>query len=156
MDGLGPLEHPQFWLIPPALCVLVAAHLNRRQLTESQMTTIRYACAIAMYTSSTADIFINGVARAPWLPLVLAGISILGIMAGILLRVRAFLYLGTSFLLVSLFTMIWYAAVELQRTWIWWVSGIVTGALIIMLFAIFEKRRDDVLRMVDELREWER
>ena len=66
-----------------------------------------------IYVSSTADIFINGVAEAPWLPLVLAGLSIAGIFAGILLRVRAFLYLGTSFLVLALLTIIWYAAVDL-------------------------------------------
>ena len=111
--------------------------------------------AIVIYTSSTADIFINGVAEAPWLPVLLGGISIAGIFAGILLRVRAFLYLGTSFLVVALLTIIRYAAVELQHTWIWWVSGIVTGILIIAIFALFEKKRDEVLLMVEELKQWE-
>ena len=55
---------------------------------------------------------------------------------------------------LSLFTIVWYAAVELDRTWVWWVSGIITGMMIIAVFAVFEKRRDDVLRMVDQMREW--
>jgi len=87
--------------------------------------------------------------------LVLAALSIAGVFAGILLRVRAFLYLGTVFLVVALFTMIWYAAVELERTWIWWVCGIVTGVLIIALFGLFEKKRDEMLRMVEKLKQWE-
>jgi hypothetical protein len=156
VDGLDFLQHPQLWLIPPALCVLAAGHLCRRQLTESQLTASRYAAAVVVYVASTADIFIHGVANAPWLPLVLAGISLVGIFAGIWLRVRAFLYLGVSFLMVSLLTIIWYAAVELERTWIWWVSGIVAGVLIIALFALFEKRRDDMLRLVENLKTWER
>ena len=108
-----------------------------------------------IYASSTADIFINGVAEAPWLPVVLAAISIAGVFAGILMQVRAFLYLGTSFLLVAILTVIWHAAIEEQRTWILWIAGIVTGALIIALFGAFEKRRDDVLRLVDRLKQWE-
>ena len=68
-----------------------------------------------IYVSSTADIFINGVADAPWLPAVLAGLSIVGVLAGILLRVRAFLYLGTAFLVVALMTIIWHAAIQQQR-----------------------------------------
>ena len=80
----------------------------------------------------------------------LAGLSILGVLAGILLRVRAFLYLGTAFLVVALMTIIWHAAE--RHTWIWWLTGIVTGALIIALFGLFEKRRDDVLRVVEELK----
>ena len=91
----------------------------------------------------------------PWLPAVLAALSILGVFAGILLRVRAFLYLGTAFLVVALMTIIWHAAIHEQRTWILWVAGIVTGALIIALFGLFEKRRDDVLRMVEQLKQWQ-
>jgi hypothetical protein len=155
-EGLGLAEHPQLWLIPPALCVLVAGYLNRERLAPEQSAAMRYGAAIVIYASSTADIFINGVADAPWLPAVLAGLSIVGVFAGILLRVRAFLYLGVTFLAVAIVTVIWYAAIEQQRTWILWVAGIVTGIAIIALFGVFEKRRYDVLRVVERLRQWER
>ena len=154
-EGLDLTEHPQLWLIPPALCALAAGYINRERLTPQQSAALRYASAIVIYVSSTADIFINGVADAPWLPAVLAGLSILGVLAGILLRVRAFLYLGTAFLVVALMTIIWHAAIEQQRTWILWVAGILTGVLIIALFGLFEKRRDDVLRVVEQLKHWE-
>ncbi len=153
--GLGLLEHPQLWLIPPALSVLIAAYLNRGRLERSQLTSIRYGAATVIYVSSTADIFLNGVAEAPWLPLVLAGLSIAGIFAGILWRVRSFLFLGTAFLLLALLTIIWHAAVDLEQTWLWFATGIVTGVLIIALFAVFEKKRQDVLELVEKLRQWE-
>jgi hypothetical protein len=154
-EGLGLAEHPQLWLIPPAVCVLVASYLNRDRLNGQQMTSIRYVAAIVIYAASTADIFLNGVAEAPWLPGVLALFAIAGVFAGIMLRVRAFLFLGTTFLIVSLMTIIWTAAVHIGHTSVWWVSGIVAGVLIIVLFGIFEKRRDDVLRVVDNLRHWD-
>ena len=97
----------------------------------------------------------NGVGEAPWLPIVLGALSVGGILAGILLRVRAFLYLGTSFLLVALFTIIWHAAVEKEMTWIWWICGIVAGALIITLFGVFEKKRLAMLQLVEKVRHWE-
>jgi hypothetical protein len=155
VGGFGLLEHPQLWLIPPALCVLAAAFLNRDRLSAAQMTTVRYITSMTIYVSSTADIFLQGVAQAPWLPLVLAALAIAGVFAGILLRVRAFLFLGTSFLVLSILTIIWHAAVDLDQTWIWWASLIVAGVAIIALFAIFEKRRQDVLRMVKQLKQWE-
>ena len=155
VEGMSFLEHPQFWLVPPAICVLIAAYLNRNQLDNEQMTGIRYSSAIVIYASSTTDILIHGVAAAPWLPAVLAAISITGIFVGILLQVRAFLYLGTSFLCVALFSVIWMAAVELQHTWVWWVSGIVAGILVITIFAVFEKKRDDIRHLIDHLRHWE-
>jgi hypothetical protein len=152
-EGLDLTQHPQLWLIPPALCALVAGYINRQRLTDQQSAALRYASAIVIYVSSTADIFINGVGEAPWLPGVLAALSIIGGLAGIVLRVRAFLYLGTAFLVVAIMTVIWHAAEA--HTWIWWLTGIVTGALIIALFGLFEKRRDDVLRIVEGLKHWQ-
>jgi hypothetical protein len=154
-EGFGFVEHPQMWLIPPALCALAAGYINRAALTAQQSAALRYAAAIVIYASSTADVFINGVANAPWLPAVLAALSILGVLAGIVLRVRAFLFLGTTFLVVSLMTVIWHAAIHERHTWILWVAGIITGTLIIAMFGLFEKRRDDVLRMVEQLKQWE-
>jgi fructose-specific phosphotransferase system IIC component len=154
-DGLGILDHPQLWLIPPSLCVLVASYLNRDRLSPAEMTTVRYLCSTTIYAASTADIFLNGVAEAPWLPLVLAGISILGILAGIILRARAFLLLGTAFLVIAMLTVIWYAAVDLHQTWLWYLSGIVLGALILAMFAVFEKKRQEVLDVVERLKEWD-
>ena len=154
-DGFGFLVHPQVWLIPPALCVLAAAYLNRSQLSDDQMTTLRYLASMMIYLSSTADIFLVGVAQAPWLPLVLGGLSIAGILAGIALRVRAFLLLGTGFLGLALCTIIWHAAVDLDQTWILYACGIVAGVLIIALFAMFEKKRRDVLDVFERIRQWE-
>ena len=50
--------------------------------------------------------------------------------------------------------MIWHAAVDRHHMWVWWVSGIVLGAAILALFAVFEKRRNDVLRLIEEIRHW--
>ena len=152
--GYRLFEHPQLWLIPPALCVLAAAHLNRRQLGEAALAAIRYACLTVIYVSSTSDIFIQGVAQNPSLPLVLGGLSIAGVFAGIWLRVRAFLFLGVSFLAVSLLTIIWHAAVDLQQTWLWSACGIVAGIAIIAIFAVFEKKRDSVLEAIQTLKQW--
>ena len=147
-------QHPQLWLIPAAISVLVAAHLNRKDFSEAQMTGIRYMCLATIYVSSTADIFINGVATSPWLPLVLAGLSVAGVFAGMIFRVRAFLLLGSLFLLLAIGTMIKFASVNFGWTWLWYVAGIITGAAIITTFAIFEKQRADVMRLVEEFKDW--
>ena len=62
---------------------------------------------------------------------------------------------GPGILVLVVFTMIWHAAVDYYHTWVWWVSGIVLGAAIIALFAVFEKRRDDMLRLLEEIRRWD-
>ncbi|HKU74199.1 MAG TPA: hypothetical protein VJR02_09780 [Pyrinomonadaceae bacterium] len=135
------LQHPQLWLVPVALSVLIAAYLNEEKLTEDQMTGVRYLSLVTIYVSSTADIFINGVANSPWLPLILGSFSLAGVFAGILFRIRGLLLLGSIFLLLSIVTMIWYASANFGWTWLWYVAGIVTGATIIFMFAVFEKNR---------------
>ncbi|MBN1342590.1 MAG: hypothetical protein JXQ73_07920 [Phycisphaerae bacterium] len=150
--GLGISRHPQLWFIPPALAVLVAGHLNRARLTEQQRQVLHYACLLAVYLSSTADVFLIGVAQAPWLPLVLAGLSIVGVLVGFVSRVRSFLMLGTGFLCLSLMTMIWHAATNLGWTWVWYVAGIVLGASIITVFALFEKKRNEMNAWLEQLK----
>ena len=150
------LQHPQLWLIPVALSALIAVYLNEKDFSQEQMASIRYLCLVTIYASSTADIFINGVADSPWLPLILAALSLAGVFGGIVFRIRGFLLLGSVFLLLSIITMIWYASANLGWTWLWYVAGIVTGATIIFMFAVFEKKRSEVLRVVEGLKEWER
>jgi hypothetical protein len=149
------LVHPQMWLVPSALIVLAAEHHNRDRISEPESNALRYLALLAIYVSSTADLFIAGLGTSVILPVVLAVLSISGVLAGILLRVRAFLYLGVTFLFVVIFTMIWHAAVGQHQIWVWWASGIVLGAAIIALFAVFEKRRNDVLRVLEQLKKWD-
>jgi hypothetical protein len=142
----GFLQHPQLWLAPAALSVLAAAYLNEDKLTKDQMTGIRYLSLMTIYVSSTADIFINGVANSPWLPLILGSFSLAGIFAGIVFRIRGMLLMGSLFLLLSIVTMIWYASDNFGWTWLWYVFGIATGAAIILTFAMFEKKKHADLR----------
>jgi hypothetical protein len=151
--GVGFLAHPQLWLIPLALIVLTAEHLNRDRLPAAQALALRYFGLVLLYVSSTADLLLAGLGDIG-LSLVLAVLSVLGVLAGIQLRVRAFLFAGLTFLLLVIFVRIWYAAVTQAQTWVWWVSLIVLGIAILALFAVFEKRRNDVLRLVEELKRW--
>jgi hypothetical protein len=155
ISGWGIAQHPQVWFIPAALSVLAAAQLNRSRLTPDTLRTIRYGCLLVVYVSSTADVFLNGVAVAPWLPLVLAGLSVAGVLVGVMFRVRPFLFLGTAFLALSVVTMIYYASSQLQWTWIWYVAGILLGSAIIVLFALFEKKRTEMLALVEGLKQWQ-
>ena len=149
-------QHPQLWLIPVALSVLVAAYLNEKKLSDDQLASVRYLSLVTIYASSTADIFINGVENSPWLPLILSVFSLAGIFSGIIFRIRGLLFLGSVFLLLSIITMIWFASANLGWTWLWYVAGIMTGATIIFMFALFEKKRSEVLRVVEGLKDWDK
>jgi hypothetical protein len=148
-------QHPQLWLIPVALSVLVAGHVNRDQLTKDQTTMIRYATLMMIYVSSTSDIFINGVGESPWLTMILLALSVIGVLAGMVMRIRAFLFLGTAFLLLSLLAIIWMASVNLNWGGRWAVIGIAFGVLIVIAFTFFEKKRREMLELVERLKQWQ-
>jgi len=154
------LTHPQLWLIPIAMAALATEFLHHDRLSTTQSTFLRYLSLSLIYVSSTADMFIDmfmhGVDIDWRLPLVLMLLAAAGAMAGVVLRIRSFLILGITFLVLDIITMIWYAAVDLEQTWIWYASGIVLGAVIIAIFALFEKRRHDILAAVEQLKQWER
>ena len=78
----------------------------------------------------------------------------MGVLAGILFRVRSYLYLGAGFLGLVVVSMIWHAAVGRGQTWVWWASGVVLGVAILVLFAVFEKRRPTALATLEGLRAW--
>jgi hypothetical protein len=41
-----------------------------------------------------------------------------------------------------------------HRFGFWWVSGIVLGVAMLTLFGLFEKRGNDVLKMIDTMKSW--
>jgi hypothetical protein len=154
--GVGFLHHPQLWLIPIALAALVGEYLNHDRLSAAESTAFRYLALSVIYLSSTADMFIAGLGKDWRLPLVLMLLSVAGVFAGLLLRVRSFIMLGIVFLLLDIVAMIWYAAVDLEQTWIWYACGIVLGAAVIALLALFEKRRNNLLAAMEKLKQWDR
>ncbi len=152
---LNFLDRPQLWLIPAALCALVAEYVHHDRLREGPSAAIRYMALSMIYVSSTVE-FMRGVGESVWLPLVLIGLSLTGVLAGILLRVQSFLYLGVTFVLFVLVRMIFYAAFQQGQMWVFWSACVCLGAVIIGLFAVFEKRRNDVLAALGRFKQWEK
>jgi hypothetical protein len=148
--------NPQLWLIPPALSVLAAAQMNRRRLAPETLAGIRYAATLVIYVSSTSEIFTRGFAVGLYPPMILLGLAVAGALAGIALRVQAFLFLGTTFTLVALLAMVRHAAHALENPWPWWVFGISLGVAVLVLLAVFEKKRAELMLLATRLRQWER
>jgi hypothetical protein len=154
-DGFHFTQHPQFWLIPPAASLLVAAQLNRTRLTPTQLNAMRYGSLIAIYLSSTSEVFFTSVGSSFWAPIFLSLLSLAGIAGGIGLRIRAFLYVGTSFLFLSMFSMVWHAYQNIRHVGIWWAFGIALGVGILTLYGVFEMKRREIKSWIERLRQWE-
>jgi hypothetical protein len=110
---------------------------------------------MVIYVSSTGEMFISGIGETLWPPMLLAAMSIAGVLIGIMLRIRAFLYLGTSFLLLAIISMVWHAAQNIEHVWPWWAFGIASGIAILVLFGVFEKNRHQVQQAIDRMRQWD-
>jgi hypothetical protein len=97
--------------------VLAAEQVNRGRLRPAQALALRYAGLLLVYLSSTADLFLTGLGNGVQLPSALALLSVAGVLLGTVLRVRAFLFLGVTFLSLAVFAQIWHAAVGRVQTW---------------------------------------
>ncbi len=153
--GLGFFDHPQLWLIPIGLSALLAEHLNYDRLTKTQSALLRYVALSLIYVSSSTE-FLSHLGESLWLPLVLILLSVLGVLAGIVLRMRSFVVLGITFLTLVIVTMICHAALVDNQMWIFWVFCICVAFAIIALSAVLSKRHDDILAALMRFRQWQR
>lgn len=84
-------------------------------------------------------------------------LSLIGIFAGLALRIRAFLYIGTAtFLITSSYHLVIFI---LRYPFLKWIVGLLVGIALIFIAANFESRRqqfNSLLRNTnDEFQEWE-
>lgn len=148
-------EHPQFWLLPPALASLAFAEFNRKRLEPAALVATRYISILVAYLSSTAEIFLKAFEGQLWQPILLLALALCGVAAGILLRVRAFLFCGSTFTFVALLGMVWHAQQAIGQVWPWWAFGIATGVSLIVLLGYFEKNRPAVLAYIERVKNWQ-
>ena len=148
-------NRPQVWLLPPAVGALVFVEWNRKKLEATTVAVSRYICILIAYLSSSAEVFLKAMEGNMWQPMLLLFLALCGAAAGMILRIRAFLYCGVTFIMVALFGMVWHAAQAIDQVWPWWGFGIATGIGLIVLLGYFEKNRSKVLKYLEELKSWQ-
>jgi hypothetical protein len=57
---------------------------------------------------------------------------------------------------LSVSSLVWHASHSVGHFWPVWAFLFLMGLAVSALFGFFEKKRDDVVRMVDGLRQWDR
>ena len=154
-DGWGFVAHPQMWLIPPAVCVLLVVHLYRNRLQPSVASAVRYVATLVIYVSSTADMLLQQIGQNISGPIILVLLALIGMVVGVILRVRPFLYLGAMFVLIGVTSMVWHATVSIDQVWPWWVFGITTGILLLGGLMALEKNKPKLRQYADQLSNWQ-
>jgi hypothetical protein len=154
--GWNFLSHPQIWLIPPAVCVLVVAQLYSNRLDPRALSAIRYASTLLIYVSSTADMLIQEIGTTLMGPIILIVLALAGMLAGVVLRVQPFLYLGATFVLLAVTSMVWHAQRVSGYVWPWWVFGISMGLCLLVGLMAIEKNKLRLREYASQLATWER
>jgi len=119
------------------------------------VTALRYSCVAVIYLSSTAEMMISSAEHHLWPPMVLMAVAVAGVFAGIMMRVRAFLFVSAFFVLMSIVSMVWHAARAIDHVWPWWAFGMGLGVSIMVMFGLFELKRDEINGLIQRLRKWE-
>ncbi|HEY9796001.1 MAG TPA: hypothetical protein V6D30_10200 [Leptolyngbyaceae cyanobacterium] len=146
------LRHSLWYVTPLALSLLYIAQVDPN-LKQPQQKPARHLlrllgsgaiCSVALWSNQ-------------WSGLVPGVISLLVIFAGLGLRVRAFLYVGTATFLVNAFYQLGILIFDYPFSK--WVIGLLVGIAFIWIAATFETRREQITALlrnwITELQNWE-
>ena len=144
----------QLYLLPAIVTVLLLLHLHRRELKPVVLNGARLAALSTLYAAATLDVFLRPELGVFVVALIL---SFAGIVLGIGLRIRAFLYSGMAFLLLNVVGQLikLYPEQRLGRALVLMTLGVV----IIGLMIGFNSKREEVLQRLRifraDLAQWE-
>ena len=155
LPGWGFLIHPQLWLIPPAACILIMTHLYRDRIDPQVASGIRYGATLVIYISSSADMLLQQIGTTLSGPIILILLALAGMLLGVILRIRPFLYLGATFVFLGVTSMVWHANRAFDSTWPWWVFGISMGLVLLAGLMMLEKFKPQLQAYAKSLSTWE-
>ena len=144
----------QFYIIPAAISVLALVHLHRRELRPKVLNGARLAALSALYAGVGLDVFLR---PELWVFVLALGLALTGVIAGVGLRIRAFLYVGVAFLVLNVLGQLlrFYPDQGFSRALIL----ISLGAVITAGMVFFNLKREAILQRVRimraDLAEWE-
>jgi hypothetical protein len=145
----------QVYVIPAALSVLMLLHLHSRELKSSVLMGSRLAAISSIYACATADVFLHADSQQLSVFILAMVLSVAGILLGIALRTRAFLYAGVSFLLLNILGQLRLPEQGLNKA----IILMVMGTVIISVMIWFNIKRVAILQRISaiqaEMQTWE-
>jgi len=133
----------QFYLIPAAVSVLALLHLHRRELRPRVLNGARLAALSVLYAGAGLDVFLQ---PQLWVFALALALALAGMLIGIALRIRAFLYAGVAFLVLNISGQLlrFYPEQGMSRALI--LLGL--GASITMGMVLFNLKREAILQRI--------
>lgn len=133
----------QLYIVPAAVSVLALLHLHRRELRPKVLSGARLAALSALYAGAGLDVFLR---PELWVFVLALALAMTGIVLGIALRVRAFLYAGVAFLVLNVVGQLarFYPEQGLSRALI--LIGL--GATITVGMVVFNLKREEIMQKI--------
>jgi hypothetical protein len=135
----------QLYVIPAAITILVIAHLHRQELKPSVLSSIRLTASGCILAVSSFEALYSKDSSSTVLFSVVLLLSLAGIVAGIALRIKPFIYTGLAFLVMNV---VFQVGLQFQRT-----GGIVraviligTGIVVLSVMVFFNIHRERILQ----------
>ncbi len=132
----------QLYLVPLGMTIIAMVQLLKKEIPSSAHNPMRNLGALVILVSPVLEI-VSG----SWLHLItLLVLSVLVILLAIGLRIRTLVYVGTAFLFADLFAMV------IRSAWanpgMLWIGGLGIGIAVIVLAAICENHREQLLAKI--------
>ncbi len=143
----------QLYAVPAALSVLILLHLHQKELKSSTLNRVRLAAVSVLYACATLDFFLRPELSVFVLVLF---ISLVGVVMGIILRIRAFLYGGVVFMVLNVVgqLFLFYSRQNVGKG----IVLILLGSVILAGMIWFNIRREEILKRIRivraDLEEW--
>lgn len=128
--GIAFFDHPQTWLIPPALVILAFVYSGRDRLSFAQRSLWTGLPCFAVYATSTAEMFKAGLSNSPDLPALLGGLALGGLVTGLRAGLPAVALQGGGGLVLSGLVLIYHFGVAQHHTWVLLASAAALGAVL--------------------------
>ena len=141
----------EMYLAPIGLCTLIIVHLFADEMAAEARGTLRFIGTGLTYAPAAIALVLQvGSAQNDYYSLGFAAACVIGIGAGVWLRVRAYLVLGFGFLALDLGTELVRASLRNQRLGFFALSF--AGLTILSAMAAYTLQRDKIRRRFEHLR----
>jgi hypothetical protein len=152
------LEGLEIYLAPLGLLLLMLGQLFSSSLPQAARNTVRVLGGLLLYVPAAARLSLQvGLAADGTYSLVFGAASLLGVMVGMILHIRAYLALGTLFLTLDVVANLVHAGLRDHR--VGFVVMTLTGLTIVggRVLATLKRQQLDLLmrRVRVELRGWD-
>jgi len=144
----------QLYTVPAALSVLVLLQLHRGELKASILNNVRLAALCVLYASSSVDIFLR---PEFWIFALFLFLALSGVAAGIMFRIKVFLYSSVAFLVINVLAQLlrFYPEEGLGKG----ILLMVCGSVIMGGMVWFNVKRESIMKKVRiyraDLARWE-